>query len=307
MRRLLAGLMLLAGVGAALFWLLTIPARVDEARFAGLVGSPARGARLFWAGGCASCHAAAGAKGYARLELGGGAALKTQFGSFQPPNISPDLHAGIGGWRLIDFANAMQKGVDPEGNHLYPAFPYTSYARMTPADIADLYAYLRTLPSVAAASPDHDLALPFNIRRGIGVWKLAFAGADRPEIDLPAAASPAARAGQYLVEGPGHCGQCHTPRGLGGIGGPDRSRWLGGAAALEGKGRVPNITPAKQGIGVWSEGEIAEYLETGFTPDYDSVGGAMVEVQKNMAMLTKADRAAIAAYLKVVPPVATAK
>jgi mono/diheme cytochrome c family protein len=303
MRRLIFVLALAGLVGGALFWLLTMPRGVDAARFANVRGNATAGARLFWAGGCASCHAAKGAKGDDRLRLGGGAPLVTAFGTFQPPNISPDGAAGIGGWQLIDFANAMQKGVDPEGRHLYPAFPYTSYARMTPADIADLFAYLRTLPPVSTAAPASSIGFPFNIRRGIGLWKLAFAGGAGPETVLPATASPAAHAGQYLVEGPGHCGVCHTPRTLGGGGGLDRARWLGGAPALEGKGRTPNITPAKAGIGSWSAADIASYLETGFTPDYDTVGGAMVEVQNNMARLTKADRDAIAAYLKAIPPV----
>ncbi len=307
MRRLFIVIALVVLAGAALFWALTIPRHVDAARFAGSKGDATAGARIFWAGGCASCHAAKGAKGDAQLQLGGGAPLKTRFGTFQPPNISPDKDAGIGTWTLIDFANAMQKGVDPEGNHLYPAFPYTSYARMTPADIADLFAYLRSLPPVATAAPDSRLGFPFNIRRGIGLWKLAFAGDTGPETTLTATASPAARAGQYLVEGPGHCGVCHSPRTLGGAGGLDRSHWLGGAPALEGKGRVPNITPAKSGIGDWSAADIATYLETGFTPDYDTVGGAMVEVQNNMAKLTKADRDAIAAYLNAIPPVEATK
>lgn len=291
----LAAIGLIAGL---LLWL-SAPQRLDPAHIAAAAGDPGRGARLFTAGGCASCHAAAGARGAARLRLGGGAPLVTAFGSFQAPNISP--HAdGIGGWSLADFANAMQRGVDPDGRHLYPAFPYTSYARMTPAEIADLWAWLRSLPPVAGTAPDHRIDFPWNLRRGIGLWKRAFLDS-RPIVALPATAPPAARAGQHLVEGVGHCGECHTPRTLGGAGGLDRSRWLAGAPAAEGNGKVPNITPAKSGIGAWSAGDIASYLETGFTPDYDSVGGSMAEVQRNMAALPAADREAIAAYLKAVP------
>ena len=292
-------------VGAGLFWLLTVPARLAPSDIGSTASADAvRGARIFWAGGCASCHASAGAKGDDRLRLGGGAALVTKFGSFHAPNISPDRAHGIGGWSLADFANALQRGVDPQGRHLYPAFPYGSYRRMTKGDVADLFAYVQTLPPVATDAPANALKFRFTIRRGIGLWKLAFLGRDGPVVALGKDATSAARAGQYLVEGPGHCGECHTPRGLGGIGGLDASRWLAGAPALEGKGRTPNITPAKDGIGTWSVSEIAAYLETGFTPDYDSVGGAMVEVQANMAKLPPADRAAIAAYLKAVPMVA---
>lgn len=304
MRRFAGSLLALVALLAGAFWLLTSPSRLDAGQIGQLAGADAaRGARMFAAGGCASCHAAAGAKGDARLLLGGGAPLVTPFGTFHAPNISPDPVHGIGGWSLADFANAMQRGVDPDGRHLYPAFPYGSYRRMTPGDVADLYAYLRTLPPVAKAAADNDLAFPFSFRRGIGLWKLAFLRDERPAVTLPATAPAAARAGQYLVEGPGHCGECHTPRLLRGAGGLDAARWLGGAAAAEGEGRVPNITPAKAGIGAWSADEIADYLATGFTPDYDSVGGSMAEVQTNMAMLTPEDRAAIAAYLKAVPAV----
>ena len=301
--RLIAILVAFLGVGAAAFWLLTIPERLPASTIAAEgSGNAAKGERIFWAGGCASCHAAAGATGDARRVLAGGAPLKTPFGSFQAPNISPDPVHGIGGWDLADFANAMQRGVDPEGRHLYPAFPYASYQRMTPVDIADLFAFLKTLPRVARTTPDNDLGFPFNIRRGVGLWKRAFMGDSAPIVALSASASQAARGGQYLVEGPGHCGECHTPRTFRGVGGPDRANWLAGAASLDGPGKVPNITPSKAGIGGWSAGDIADYLETGFTPDYDSVGGSMVKVQANMAKLTPEDRAAIAAYLKAIPP-----
>lgn len=301
MRRAVLILGGLAVLGLAAFWLLTWPRRLPDRAIAAGPGDPARGARIFWAGGCASCHAAAGAKGDDRLKLGGGAALETKFGSFRAPNISPHPD-GLGSWNIKDFANAMQRGVSPDGRHYYPAFPYTSYARMRPQDVADLFAYLKTLPPVAGLAPASAVGFPYRLRRGIGLWKLAFLE-DAPVVSLPAAASPEARAGQYLVEGPGHCGECHSPRGLGGLGGLDHARWLGGAPAAEGTGRVPNITPAAL---KWSAGEITDYLETGFTPDYDSVGGSMVEVQRNMAMLPAGDRAAIAAYLKAVPPVASA-
>ena len=301
--RLLTILLAALALAAAAFFLLTQPRRLPATAIAAQAGDPVRGQRIFWAGGCASCHAAAGAKGEDRLRLGGGAPLVTPFGSFRAPNISPDTAHGIGGWSLADFANAMQRGVDPEGRHLYPAFPYGSYQRMTKGDVADLYAYLRTLPPVAIPAPGNDLKFPFTLRRGIGLWKRLFLGDAGPVVTLPDSATPAARAGQYLVEGPGHCGECHTPRGMGGLGALDRTHWLAGAASPEGKGKNPNITPAKTGIGNWSQAEIAEYLATGFTPDYDSVGGAMVEVQANMAKLTEPDRAAIAAYLKAVPGV----
>lgn len=289
-----AGLLGLALAGAATGWIVTAPQPLAET--AQGPGDAARGARLFHAGGCASCHAAKGAKGADRLRLGGGAALVTAFGAFQPPNISPGPD-GIGGWTLAQFDNAMRRGISPDGRHYYPAFPYTSYARMRSADVADLFAYLKTLPAVAGKAPDSQVGFPFSIRRGIGLWKRIYLD-DAPVVSLPATASAEARAGQYLAEGPGHCGECHTPRDR--FGGLDRRRWLAGGPDAEGKGKVPGLTPATLS---WSAAEIADYLKTGFTPDYDSVGGAMVEVQANMAELPAADRAAIAAYLKAVPPI----
>lgn len=119
-------------------------------------------------------------------------------------------------------------------------------------------------------------------------------------IALPADASEQVKLGRYLTEGPGHCGECHTPRGI--LGGVDKSRWLAGAVAAEGEGKVPNITSGEGGLGDWSQSDIAYMLESGFTPDFDSVGGSMAAVQRNMAKITAEDREAIAAYLKAVPP-----
>ncbi|MBX3597028.1 MAG: c-type cytochrome [Rhizobiaceae bacterium] len=291
---------LLAGLaGAAAFWFLTEPKRLEPETVALLAnGDAARGERMFWAAGCASCHARPKAEGDARLELAGGMELKTPFGTFVPPNISSDPQDGIGSWSAEDFGNAMLRGVSPDGQHFYPAFPYASYIRMDPSDVGDLYAFMKTLPAVQGKAAENQLSFPFNMRRGIGLWKLMFLSPE-PAVALPADAPEQVRAGQYLVEGPGHCGECHTPRNV--FGGSDKSLWLAGAKAAEGEGNVPNITPGDDGIGSWSASDIVAYLETGFTPDYDSVGGSMVEVQRNMAQLPAADREAIAAYLKAIP------
>ncbi|RWA63714.1 cytochrome c [Mesorhizobium sp.] len=300
LRKLVGAALVLGGVGAVAGWVMSAPVRLDAATVAQLgPGDAAKGKRIFYAGGCTSCHAKPGAKGEDRLALTGGLELKTPFGTFVPPNISQDTKDGIGAWSEEDFANAMLKGVSPAGEHFYPAFPYASYTRMKPSDVADLYAFMKTLPAVAGKEPDHQLAFPFNIRRGIGLWKRLYLNPG-PVIALADGATDKVAAGRYLVEGPGHCGECHTPRDL--AGGTRKSEWLAGATAAEGSGIVPNVTAGEGGIGEWSEGDIANYLETGFTPDFDSVGGAMVDVQKNMAELTADDRAAIAAYLKAVPP-----
>ncbi|MBP0613981.1 c-type cytochrome [Jiella mangrovi] len=304
LKKILIGVFVLALLAAGAFYALTMPDRLAPEQIAAEgSGDAARGERMFWAGGCVSCHAPSKAKGEDRLKLAGGDPLKTQFGTFYAPNISPDPETGIGRWTLADFANALQRGVDPEGRHLYPAFPYTSYVRMKKQDVADLFAYLKTLPAVKAEAPENELAFPFNIRRAVGLWQLVFLGDGAPAVSLPDDASEAAHAGQYLAEGPGHCGECHTPRSFGGAGGLETAKWMAGAPSPEGEGRVPNITPSASGIGSWSAQDIAYFLESGFTPDFDSVGGSMVEVQENMAKLTDADRQAIAAYLKAIPPV----
>lgn len=298
---LLAGLAGAVLVGGGAFWLLTAPQRLDAAVLSAVSeGDAARGERIFNAAGCSSCHSRPGAPAEERLALSGGLALKTPFGIFVAPNISSDPQSGIGAWSAEDFANAVMRGVSPDGRHYYPAFPYTSYARMRPSDVGDLWAYMKTLPAVEGEAPASDVAFPFSIRRGIGFWKrLHLDMSGDPVVVLAADAPEDVRAGRYLVEGPGHCGECHTPRDL--SGGLDLSAWLSGAKAAEGDGNVPNITPGEGGIGDWSASDIAYFLESGFTPDFDSVGGSMTAVVRNLGRLPEADRQAIAAYLKAVP------
>ncbi len=287
-----------AVVGAGVAYALTKPDPHPDAYWAGLPGPDlAHGETLFWAGGCASCHAAKGAEGDALKVMSGGRELPTAFGTFHVPNISPDPKAGIGAWTLAEFGNAMTRGVGPSGEHLYPSFPYGSYARMTKTDINDLFGYLKSLPASDNVAPAHALNFPFNMRLAVGGWKLLYFS-DQPRVEL-ANASDAVKRGQYLVEGPGHCGECHTPRNV--LGGFQTGQWLAGGPNPEGEGRIPDITPGSESIGQWSEDEIVAYLETGFTPDFDSVGGSMVEVQKNMTHLPKDDLTAIAAYLKAIP------
>lgn len=283
-------------LGAAAAWWLTRPERLDPEIFAGLEGDAAKGAEVFHAAGCASCHIAPDAKeGDGPPVLSGGRAFATAFGTFHAPNISPDPEHGIGNWTDLQIADAVMRGVSPEGHHLYPVFPYAAYGKAAPQDILSLIAYLRGLPASSEASQPQQVSFPFNIRRGLGLWKRLFIhqGWAVPG-DLP---DPAAR-GRYLAEALAHCGQCHTPRNA--LGGPLLDRWLGGAPNPSGKGRIPDITP---GALKWSEADIAYYLGSGFTPDFDTAGGDMALVVKNLAQLPEADRTALAAYLKVVPPV----
>ena len=281
---------------------LTSPQRIDQSEIPNHEPDLSNGEQVFWAGGCATCHATPTdgkrAKGDDRYLLGGGMELETPYGIFRVPNISPSNDFGIGAWSTGDFVNAMQRGVSPDGRHYYPSFPYTSYTRMTIPDVLDLRAYLQTLPTVANGVDDHSLNFPWTVRRGIGAWKRLYLD-DTPVVGT--SADSAISRGQYLVEGMGHCGECHSPRNR--FGGMQRDLWLAGAPNLDGPGRIPNITPAGKNVSTWSMSDIAYYFESGFTPDFDTVGASMVAVQENLSQLPASDLEAIAAYLKSVPAV----
>lgn len=295
MRRPILTLLVLIIAGGGLGLWITRPQEVSAAALEGLTADPARGEAVFHAAGCASCHMAPGATGAEQRVLAGGQEFPSDFGTFIAPNISPDPAQGIGGWSLQEFASAMTRGTSPGGAHYYPAFPYASYARAKLQDVADLHAFWASLPPSDQPSQPHQVGFPFNIRASLGGWKLLFLNADWV---VGGDLSPEATRGRYLVEALGHCGECHTPRGA--LGAMDRGRWLAGVPGPEGRRGVPNITPG--GLD-WSEGEIVEYLTSGFTPDYDSAGGHMALVVSNLARLPEAERAAIAAYLKAVPAV----
>ncbi|WP_226621332.1 c-type cytochrome [Alloyangia pacifica] len=291
MRGLLGFLVLLAALAGGAVWMISAPDRLPAGEFADDAGGdPVHGETVFTAAGCASCHHAPESED--KLVLAGGQRFASDFGTFIAPNISPHPQAGIGAWSLHDFANALLRGVSPEGRHYYPAFPYTSYIRMAPQDVVDLWSYIRTLPEAESPSQPHEVGFPFNLRRGLGLWKQLY-------LDpawITAAETDEARRGRYLVEALAHCGECHTPRDR--FGGLQRDTWLTGAPAPDGKGSIPALTPDKLS---WSAEDIAYYLETGFTPDYDSAGGHMVEVIDNFAQLPAEDRAAVAAYVKALP------
>ena len=290
MNRLLTGLILCVVLGAGIAWGVTRPAPLQPDFGITLDADAERGKLVFAAAGCASCHAAP--DGEDKTILSGGEAFPSEFGTFYAPNISPSAE-GIGGWSLPAFARAVTEGVSPEGQHYYPAFPYVAYGGMTAQDVTDLHAYMQTLPSSDAESKPHDVGFPFNIRRALGAWKLLYA--NRGYV-LTGDLSPEVKRGRYLVETLAHCGECHTPRGP--LGGLERDAWLAGAPNPSGKGQIPNITPGKL---TWSEADLVAYFTSGFTPDYDTVGGLMVEVVDNLGQLPDSDRAAIASYLKAIP------
>jgi len=297
MRRLMIRLTAVIAVCGFAAWQLSAPKRLPEATLADLTGNPVAGEQVFHAAGCASCHAAPEASGDDKLVLVGGMRFASPFGTFIAPNISSDPIHGIGGWSKTDLANAMQYGTSPTGQHYYPAFPYGSYVRMKLRgdglqDLANLHAFMQTLPASETPSQPHEVGFPFNIRRGLGLWKRVFLD-DYWVASMPLESAPLQR-GRYLVEALGHCGECHTPRNP--VGAPLNAQWLAGAANPSGEGRIPAINALD-----WSEKDIAYYLETGFTPDFDSAGGHMAAVVENLAKLPASDRAAIAAYLAALP------
>jgi len=295
MFRFFVFLVVLGAAGFVGFWLLTEPKTVTPLVLRSHTVDVVNGKTVFHAGGCASCHATP--KQDDRTRLGGGLGLPSPFGTFYVPNISPDPNDGIGKWTEAQFVTALIKGTSPSGDHYYPAFPYTSYQRATFGDLRDLFAYIKTLSAVQGRVRDHDLPFPFNVRRGLGLWKLLYLdGASLvPEPDKSAAWNR----GAYLVHAFGHCAECHSPRDvMGGI--IERQRFAGGPSA-DGKGWVPNIT--QKSLGKWSEKDLSTVLETGDLPDGDSVGSDMVAVVRSTKQLSAADRAAMAAYVKSLPPV----
>lgn len=258
----------------------------------------ARGEYVFRAANCQSCHT--DVKNDGPL-LAGGRALETPFGTFYGPNITPDPNHGIGDWSDADFIAALRHGRAPDGRLYFPVFPYTSFTKMTDADMRALKAYIFTLPPVARPSRPHEIYFPFGWRFLMTFWKwLNFTpGAFAPD---PARSATWNR-GAYLVEALGHCGECHTPRGI--TGARDRSMAFAGTAEGPDGDPVPNITPHPEtGIGAWSDGDLIFLFQTSLLPDGDSVGGLMAEVVENSTRhLSEADLEAIVAYLRSLEPI----
>ncbi|HEY7658801.1 MAG TPA: cytochrome c [Burkholderiales bacterium] len=256
-------------------------------------GDAKRGEYLAKAGGCHGCHTATkeGAVAYA-----GGRELKTPFGTFYGPNITPHPQAGIGRWSEADFVRAMRHGRRPDGANYFPAFPYPSFTGIRDNDLRDLWAYLRTLPASAQASREHELWFFFGWRFLVTVWKWFFFTPG--PFSEAKGVSDIVNRGAYLVQALGHCGECHTPRNF--LGGPKTGRLLAGGKGPEGTD-VPNLTPT--GLKKWSDQELRDFLVLGTTPDGDFPEETMAEViNKTTSQLTPQDLAAMIAYLRALPP-----
>jgi mono/diheme cytochrome c family protein len=293
--KVLLGFVIAVAIGFSVYWWLTVPAVVSSELLPAYTPDLANGLTTFNAGGCSSCHAVPGQPD--RLKLGGGLAMPSPFGTFYVPNISPDMAEGIGRWTEANFVTAVLKGTSPAGTHYFPAFPYPSYQHAKIVDIRDLFAYLKTLAPVPGKARDHDVPFPLNIRRNIGIWKWLFLDGKPFVPDM--ARSAQWNRGAYLVNSLGHCAECHSPRNF--LGGIVAAQRFAGGPNPEGEGWIPNIT--QKGIGDWSAKDIAYLLETGQTPDGDTVGGSMVRVIRNTSQLSAGDRDAIADYIKSLPPV----
>lgn len=256
-------------------------------------GDAKRGEYVAKAGGCLGCHTEEKPNA---VPFAGGRALKTPFGTFYGPNITPDPGAGLGRWSESDFQRAMRLGRRPDGAHYYPAFPYTSFTYASDADVSDLWAYLRTLRPSAQASRPHELRFPFNFRFLLWIWKWLFfaPGPFQPD----PARSAILNRGAYLAQALGHCGECHTPRNF--FGAAKASRTLAGARLAEGAS-APNLTPTR--LKKQSDRDLKDFLQTGQTPDGDVVGETMGEVIRNTtSQLTAPDLDALIAYLRALPP-----
>lgn len=262
------------------------------------------GQYLAYAGNCSSCHTAENGRAY-----GGGVEFHTPFGLLYSTNITPDPINGIGAWSFQDFYASMKQGIRPDGSHLYPAFPYTDFAKMTDKDIASLYLYLQTLTPVSTPNRDNALRFPFNQRALLGPWKKLFHNSDTftPEPSQ----SKAWNRGAYLVEGPGHCGACHSPRNM--LGAERGSMALTGGTYRDkvvfGYYRQwsgVNLTPHQMGLGSWTQEDLIAYLRDGISRNA-VVHGPMREVVLNSTQyLSEEDLRAVAAYLKNIPSKAQA-
>ena len=261
-------------------------------------GDAYRGAYLARSAGCVACHTNTAAGGAA---LAGGKALTTPFGSFVPPNITTDPVHGIGDMTFAEFAAALRQGVRPDGKAYYPAFPYEFYADFSDQDIADLWAAIRTVPSIAEPAPAHDVRFPFNMRWGLKLWRAAYM---KPaDISPVLGKSDAWIRGQELVRGAAHCAACHTGRNI--FGGLKDSEALAGSDSLPEGETAPSIRPEALKTNGWTVANLTYALKTSVMPNGDVFGGSMAEVvQTGTAFLDEGDREAIATYL-LDPPEAT--
>jgi mono/diheme cytochrome c family protein len=281
-------------IPAACFFFWPASTEAVQATLAQPTGSAlvAKGEYLTKAADCAACHTAPGGQ-----PLAGGRAFKLSFGTIYSSNITPELETGIGRWSDAEFVRAVHKGIGRNGEDLYPAFPYTSYALLSTDDVLAIRAYLSTVRPVSRRNIDNTLVFPFNQRYTLRVWKFLFVPTRPWE---PSAAHDAAwNRGSYLAETLAHCGECHTPRNLMFATKSDRKY----AGAIVDGWKAYNITSdSGTGIGAWSDAEIEQYLSSGHAPAHGSAGGGMGEaIDLSLRHLSSEDIAALTRYLRTIP------
>ena len=260
-----------------------------------------RGRYLVTAGNCASCHTSVSGE-----FMAGGVAFKTEFGTIYSTNITPDPETGIGGWTDREFLNALRYGVRPNGEHLYPAFPYTSLALVTDQDILAMFAYMQRVPAVKQTPPDNSLGFPYNLRSLMAFWKFLYF---KPEVYEPVAERSAEwNRGAYLVEGLAHCSACHTPRNR--LGAKSQSQHMGGGEYLDripgGEYRhwsAPSLTSAGHGLDLWEHDDLSQYLLTGENRFLQTFGPMNDVILNSTRYLKEVDIRAMATYLKALPSV----
>jgi len=277
-----------AGAGATLqFW----PIHPEKPLALNPKGDPDRGAYLARMAGCVGCHTDIESDGE---PLAGGPPLESPFGTFYAPNITPDSEFGVGRWTFPMFHAAVHSGVSPNGEPYYPAFPFAFYARLSEQDLADIWAALWTVPPVNRPGREHEIPFPFSQRAGLKLWRTLYFESQEFKA-LPKKGTEWNR-GRFIVEGPAHCGACHTPRNL--LGARDPSRRFEGAKDLPGGHESPGITGALLRADGWTKTDLIFALRMGLKPDGDSLGGSMGEVVRDStSWLSEEDLVAIATYL----------
>ena len=302
LRRLLAAALCIALVGAAVLVFQPADTTSPELAVDAVDLGDAqieRGRYLALAGNCASCHSHTDGD-----YMAGGVAFDTPFGRIYSTNITPDVETGIGSWSVQDFARSMRRGVRPDGAHLYPAFPYTAFTRMSDDDLVALFAFFRSIPAIRRDNADNDLRFPFNVRALLSVWKGMYLDAGAFATDD--AQSDVWNRGAYLVEALAHCSACHSPRNL--LGAEEIEQAMSGGryrdAVPGGEKRTwfaPNLTSAHSGLGIWPEAELVDYLKTGRNTFVETFGPMNDVIMNSTRHLREQDVAAMAVYLKSLP------
>lgn len=296
----MVALALVLALGAAAAWVLSAPRPISAAALPQHTPDIANGELLYHAAGCLSCHKPSSELANVDANLpAGGAPLKTPVGTFYPRNLTPDRETGIGAWTDAEFVNAVQRGISPSGEHLIPALPYTSYAHMTVEDVLDIRAYLASLSAVSSPDRAAEIPAPFLLRRGIGLWK--WVGLDTTPFTPDPAQSESWNRGAYLVNGPGHCAECHTPRSA--LMALDTSKAFAGGPHPEGTGKVPSLRGLIERGRYTDAKDIASALQYGEVMGYEKIAsGGMGQVQRNISQLPESDIRAIGEYLASLTP-----